>query len=366
MAKGRVKRSRRASAASRGSGKSSDAAQWVGAAQRADLAALERLAARGVDPNASWRNYRALHALMQEKPHGAAAAESEAGTAAEAQAERAPEAARLACLDWLLAHGADPEASGAWPSARALLIAAFVGEPLYVERLRRAGARVDLAIAAALGELADVRKRLARAPELARQPDADGLTPLACCAGSRLFRDDARGAARLRAIATLLLDAGAEPNARVRSWGEELDPAYFAIQARHLELLELLLARGADPDSALVSAAWQADHRPAEAALRHGADPDRARHAGRPVLNELVRWGQVAAALWLLERGASPNVPDERGWTALHQAASRGSERMLRALLGAGGDPRMRDAEGITPFELVVAKGKPKLSALFR
>lgn len=250
--------------------------------------------------------------------------------------------------------------------ARALLIAAFTGVPEYVERLRRAGGRVDLAVACALGDLADVKKRLARAPESAREPDQDGLTPLACCAGSRLFARDARGAARLRAIAELLLDAGAEPAARVRSWGEEVDPAYFALRARHLELFELLLTRGADPDSALASAAWYEDRRPCEVALRHGADPDRARHGGRPVLNELVRWGQVGAALWLLEHGASPNVPDERGWTALHQAASRGSQRMLRALLAAGGDPRKRDREGITPFERVVAKGKPELIALFR
>ena len=78
------------------------------------------------------------------------------------------------------------------------------------------------------------------------------------------------------------------------------------------------------------------------------------------------RWGQFDSARWLLARGASPNVPDERGWTALHQAASRGNERMLRELLAAGGDPRKKDAEGVTPFEIVTAKGKTKLIALFR
>jgi len=336
-------------------GNASDAARWVGAAQRADLAALERLAARGVDPNASWRNYRALHALIQEKPHGEPGAEP-----------FVPDPARLACLDWLLALGADPEALGAWPSARALVVAAFTGVREYVERLLAAGARVDVQVEAALGELAAVRKRLARDPAFARVGDAGGLTPLLCCAGSRLFWRDARGAARLRALAALLLDAGAEPNTRVRSWGHDVDAAYLAIGAGHLEMLELLLARGADANSALVSAAWKEDRRLAEAALRRGADPDRSLHEGRPVLNELVRWGQVESALWLLAHGASPNAPDERGWTALHQAASRGSERLLRELLAAGGDPRRKDAEGITPFELVVAKGKPKLVALFR
>jgi len=86
----------------------------------------------------------------------------------------------------------------------------------------------------------------------------------------------------------------------------------------------------------------------------------------RPILNELVRWGQVTHALWLLARGASPNAADARGWTALHQAVSRGNERMLRALLEAGGDPRGKDAEGVTPFEMAVAKGRKKLVASFR
>ena len=334
------------------------ASEWVGAAQRADLAQLEALLARGADPNASWRNYRALHALIQEKPHG------EPGEPDASPAE--PNAKRLACFDWLLAHGADPDALGAWPSARAILVAAFTGVPAYVERLRAAGARIDLHVEAALGEVAAVKKRLAREPALANARDEGDLAPLACCAGSRLFRHDARGAARLREIAALLLDAGADPNARVRSWGHSVDPAYFAIGAKHLEMLELLLARGADPGSALVSAAWNEPKSLAEAALRHGAVPDRALHEGRPVLNELVRWGQFDSARWLLARGASPNVPDERGWTALHQAASRGNERMLRELLAAGGDPRKKDAEGVTPFEIVTAKGKTKLIALFR
>jgi len=49
----------------------------------------------------------------------------------------------------------------------------------------------------------------------------------------------------------------------------------FAIGAQHLEMLELLLARGADACSALVAAVWKDDKRFAEAALRAGAEPDR-------------------------------------------------------------------------------------------
>jgi len=322
------------------------------AAQRADVGALKVLVGRGGDVNASYRNYRPMHALIQERPHDFPAGKAE------------PK--RLSCLEWLLEHGAAPEALGAWPSSRAILVAAFVGVPEYVELLRKHGARVDLQVEAALGELAAVRKRLARDPALAGAPDEGGLTPLACCAGSRLFQGDTRGSKRLREVATALLDAGADPNRTIRSWAHDVDVAYFAIGAQHLEMLELLLERGASPNPALVSAAWKDDKRFAEAALRAGARPDEAKEGDRPILNELVRWGQVEHALWLLARGASPNAPDARGWTALHQAVSRGNERMLRALLEAGGDPRRKDAEGITPFEMATATGKKKLIVLFR
>jgi ankyrin repeat protein len=85
---------------------------------------------------------------------------------------------------------------------------------------------------------------------------------------------------------------------------------------------------------------------------------------GKPLLNQLVRWGQVRPALWMLERGASPNLPDERGWTAVHQAASRGSERLLRAVLAASGDRRARDRSGSTPLDVARSRGRAKLVKL--
>src|SRR5262245_2661021 len=188
----REKRARGTATAKRGAGAPKPAAM-IEAAQKADVGALKVLVGRGGDVNASYRNYRPLHALIQERPHDAPAGKAE------------PK--RLACLEWLLEHGADPESLGAWPSSRAILVAAFVGVPEYVELLRASGARVDLQVECALGELPAVRRRLARDPSLAGAPDEGGLTPLACCAGSRLFRDDARGSKRLRDIASALLDA---------------------------------------------------------------------------------------------------------------------------------------------------------------
>ena len=314
----------------------------IAAAQHADRPALAKLVRAGADLNASYRNYRPLHALLQEDPHAAAG-------------KPAPD--RLACLEWLLANGADPELPGAWPSARAIIIAAFVGSPDYVRVLRKGGARIDGFAAAALGDRKLVEKALAGAPEFAHARDlGGGLTALQCAAGSRMPKADLIG------IARLLLDAGAEVAARTKSWAHEVDAIYFAAGRKDLPMFNLLLDRGADATEALSSAVWSAAYDLAESALAHGAVIDRAVANKKPLLNDMICWGQIPQAMWLLERGASPNVPDEaRGWTAVHQAASRGNARLVRAVLDAGGEARRKDKQGNQPRDLARAE---KIAAL--
>ncbi|HWN99138.1 MAG TPA: ankyrin repeat domain-containing protein [Blastocatellia bacterium] len=129
-------------------------------------------------------------------------------------------------------------------------------------------------------------------------------------------------------------------------------------------MFELLLDRGADATAALPSTLWRDGFEFAELALRHGAKIDLSVDNGKPLLNELIRWGQLKAVLWLLDHGASPNLADAQGWTAVHQAASRGNERMMQAVLDAKGDPGKRDKEGNTPLDLARAKGRARLASL--
>ncbi len=287
----------------------------VEAARAGFLPGLKLLLKSGADPNAIWKNYRPLHAVMQTGAHRVEPATPQ----------------RLACLDWLLTHGASPLLAAGWPSARALLIAAFTGEPGYVAGLDGA-APSDGFVAAALGDRKAL-SRFARRAGFASETNESGLTALHCAAASRLDPP------AVTACARLLLDAGAEVRALVTSWDHQLDAAYFAAGAHNLALFQLLLERGADPTEALTHAAWGAGIEFCELALAHGAQPDGAVSDGKPLLNHLIAWGQVTPALWLLAQGASPNLPDSRGWTATHQAASRGNRRLLQAVLDAGGDP---------------------------
>lgn len=311
----------------------------VEAGRLAFQAAIELLHKNGADLNSVRRGYRPLHALLQEEPHAAAGK---------------PPAERLACLEWLLKHGADPEQLGAWPPARAIIIAAFVGAPEYVQRLRKGGAKIDGFAGAALGDVKLVRKTLRARPEFARERDVGGLTALQCAAGSRFSGDSF-------AVARSLIEAGADVGAQTKSWGHDVDAIYFAASAKNKALFELLLEHGADASQALVPALWNADLEFAGRAMAHGGDPDRAVTEGKPLLNHLICWGQVRQALWLLAHRANPNLPDQRGWTAVHQAASRGNQRMMQAVLEAGGDPGRRDKEGSTPLNIAKAVRRAKL-----
>ena len=312
-------------------------------AWREGLALLVRA---GADLNASWRGYHPLHALIQDAPH----------------ARRVkPSSERLNCLDWMLAHGADPDLAGAWPPARALVVAAFVGERAYVDRLVAGGAAVNGFVCAALADVRGVRRAIGADPAFAVARDVGGLTALQCCAGSRLGGASPSVSRALTEVASLLADHGADPHAKARSWSHEIDATYLSVSSGNRELFEWLLDRGGDPHDALVATLWNRRLDWAESALAHGADPNRAAEAGRPLLNELTRWGQVEPALWLLARGADPNAKDGRGWTAVHQAASRGNERLLRAMLDAGGDWSRPDALGQTPQDVVNERHRERL-----
>ena len=312
--------------------------------------ALDVLLQNGADPNAVFRGYRPLHSLIQEAPH---------------KGHDAAPALRVACLKWLLSKSADPEQLGGWPAARAIITAAFVGQQPYVDALIEAGAVVDGFVAAALGDIHRVEKCLSKDVSFAKARDNAGLTALHCCAGSRLGAKNKRKKDALVAIATLLLDHAADAKASVRSWSHDVDVVYFAVSSGQLELFELLLERGADATNALPATLWRDGFEFAELALRKDAKLDLAMDNGKPLLNELIRWGRIKPVLWLLDHGASPDRADAQGWTAMHQAASRGNQRMMEAVLQAGGDATRKDDQGNTPLQIAVQKKRAKLVSLF-
>jgi RNA polymerase sigma factor (sigma-70 family) len=206
---------------------------------------------------------------------------------------------------------------------------------------------VDLLAAARAGDAGRVKALLQADPQLLVARDPMGNTALIMAVNG------GHGS-----LADLLFDAGVEPgfheaaaigdSVRVRVAldrdGAILDaysPEGFTALALaahfgHLEVMRLLIGRGADPNRV--------------AAHRLAVTPLHAALFGR----------QVEAARVLIEGGADVTLArggagwKREGWTALHYAAGMGFAALVIPLLERGADPSRADAEGKTPLEVAL------------
>ncbi len=135
------------------------------------------------------------------------------------------------------------------------------------------------------------------------------------------------------AVAALLLDNGANLEARDVRGKTPLAEAAFRGQA---DVLEVLLARGADPNV-------------------HNAQ-------GATPLHLAAKEGSAPVTSLLLAAGAKREEPDDNGDTPLHVAARRGRVEVLRLLLSAGVDVTRRNHDGDTAAQ--VAKDNNRREAL--
>lgn len=176
------------------------------------------------------------------------------------------------------------------------------------------------------------------------------------------------------------LDSGMDANASVPYDDGEaqarISALYHACVGNRLEVVTLLLERGADPnDGESVYHAAELNHRDClELLLAHGADlGGRSESYGNTPLYFLSghhasseRAATVALGIdWLLEHGADPNVTsgDEKE-TPLHRVAHNGWSRVARLLLDHGADPSLARADGRTPYVLAVRGGHESMTTL--
>jgi len=175
-----------------------------------------------------------------------------------------------------------------------VLHALYRGRRALAERLSAALPELDIFDAAALGRTGRVRELLAEDPRLAVARSPDGFSALHYPAffGGPGSADTARA----------LLAAGADASARSANdfW---VLPLHSAAAGAHAEIVEVLLAAGAEPSP-------------------------RQRH----------------------------------GWTPLHAAAQNGDARSLEALLAAGADPGLTNDEGQSAADVAGAAGHANLA----
>jgi len=160
----------------------------------------------------------------------------------------------------------------------------------------------------------------------------------------------------------LLLDAGANPNARLK-----LFPPYRALGADRGG--DTLLTIGTTP---LLRAARAGDAPAIKLLLAHHALPDLGNNvdvtplmaaagvgtSGVDTRGKYKTQAEASAAIKLLVAGgANVNAVDVRGLTALHGAALLGSDDVVRTLAAENARLDMKDNRGITPLDMALGKG---------
>ena len=180
-----------------------------------------------------------------------------------------------------------------------ILQAKYRGNNARVEELLKADPALNIFEAAATGLTARVRELLAANPALVNAYAPDGFHPLGLAA---FFGN--------KPTAEALLQAGADVNQQSRE-SMKVSALHSAAAARRPDIVEMLLAKGANPN------------------LRA--------EGGVTVFHAAGATGQVEVAEMLLKRGGDINATDSSGKTPLAQALNNKNDAMAAWLQAHGG-----------------------------
>ena len=257
-----------------------------------------------------------------------------------------------------------------WPVTHAQVMA----------HLKARGAFIDLPTACHTGDIERVRELLRKDPSLANKlGEYEGYY---LGAGAPLSNAAAAGHMD---IVQLLLDHGADPNLPEEQIAPKGKALYSAVSNGHYEIAKRLLERGAFPNPPVESSGdalwWSQERRPdkrmEQLLLSYGAKPTTG-HTGEDWPQEIYNWlrisplheaarkGDVPEARKLLEAGADLTARDEHlRSTPLAWAAKFGQFEMVNFLLGWGAPKRLPDdPDWATPIAWALRRGHKEVARL--
>jgi ankyrin repeat protein len=344
---------------------SASALHW--AAHRNDLGAVRRLLGEGADPNAAnrfgvtplheaatVRNAEMLRVLLEAG--GDANASFGEGETVLMTAARTGDAESVRLL---LAHGADVNAAEGWHGQTALMWAALENHADVVQILLDAGA--DVMARSTVHDWVKISYSEGNAPKMR---DLGGLTALHFAARQ----------GSLESVETLL-DAGADVSAVEPQY--QLTPLQLAIVNGHYRLAKRLLERGASADDGSVYLTVDTRNlgfyaqRPnppekdgdvtslelLDALLAAGANPD------APYTKAMMADEDGKVTARLPERTVAGTISVPPGATPLDRAAAAGDFAAIETLLAHGASAAVAAEDGTTPVMLLAGYSRTRTNA---
>lgn len=235
--------------------------------------------------------------------------------------------------------------------------------------------------AAEKGNLADVKRHLARGAAVNAKAVVGGRTPLHDAAEGGhmdvveyLVRKGAEVNARgKRDISPLLRKLEANPEAKNlvqflntehAKKGESDTPLQWASEMGHKDVVKYLIARGADVNAmnswGNTALHWAAIHDRkdmVECLIAGGADVNAKDSDGYTPLRWPVMLGCKDVVECLIAGGAEVNAKESHGYTLLYWAAMLGRKDVVERLIAGGADVNAKNSDGDTPLSGAAAQG---------
>jgi ankyrin repeat protein len=151
----------------------------------------------------------------------------------------------------------------------------------------------------------------------------------------------------------LHISSGTNINERTVSGDTAL---HYAAREGHKELVELLIANGAEITTVHI-AAFLGDLRQVEVFLKKGIDVKDKDTAEYTALHFAARGRQREVIELLIAQGANVNAKDQQGQTALHYAAEAGDMGIVEFLIARDAEVNAKDQHNYTPLHRAAGGG---------